>query len=252
MQGRMTEASAPSPVDVSVVVPVMNEADNVAPLVLEIVAATRGERAEIIFVDDGSKDATLERLRTLKRELPNLRVISHQGNFGQSRGIRTGVRAAKGAIIVTLDGDGQNDPADIPALLAKLRAAPPEVAMVSGVRQKRKDTLSKRVASRLANRLRARMLGDSATDVGCGLKAFRREAYLALPYFDHMHRYLIALMQREGWRVEFQPVSHRPRQHGQSKYTNLQRALVGLADLRGVMWLKKRSRGIPAPKEFES
>jgi dolichol-phosphate mannosyltransferase len=249
----MTEATDPSPVELSVVVPVMNEAENVGPLVLEIVAALRGQGpSEIVFVDDGSSDATVETLRTLKRELPNLRVISHQGNFGQSRAIRTGARAARGTIIVTLDGDGQNDPADIPILLAAFRAAGPKTAMVSGVRVKRQDTLSKRVASRLANRLRGKMLGDKATDVGCGLKAFRRDAYLELPYFDHMHRYLIALMQREGYNVEFVNVRHRHRQHGKSKYGNLDRALVGIADLRGVMWLKKRSRGIPEPKEIET
>jgi dolichol-phosphate mannosyltransferase len=240
-----------SSVEVSVVVPVMNEADNVAPLVLEIVAALRGQGpSEIVFVDDGSTDGTIEALMTLKREVPNLRVISHQGNFGQSRAIRTGVRSATGKIIVTLDGDGQNDPADIPTLLAAFKNAGPKVAMVSGVRVKRQDKFSKRIASRFANRLRGKMLGDKAIDVGCGLKAFRRDVFLDLPYFDHMHRYLIALMQREGHEVEFVNVRHRHRQHGKSKYGVIDRALVGIADLRGVMWLKKRSRGIPAPKEL--
>jgi dolichol-phosphate mannosyltransferase len=239
------------PVELSVVVPVKDEAENVGPLVLEIVAALRGQGAsEIIFVDDGSSDATVETLQRLKQELPNLRAISHQGNYGQSRAIRTGVRAARGRIIVTLDGDGQNDPADIPTLLAAFGAAAPNVAMVSGVRTKRQDTWRKRVASRLANRLRGRLLGDHATDVGCGLKAFRRAAYLELPYFDHMHRYLIALMQREGYAVAFVNVRHRPRLHGKSKYGVVDRALVGIADIRGVLWLKKRSRGIPSPKEL--
>ena len=239
------------PVELSVVVPVKDEAENVGPLVLEIVAALRGQGAsEIIFVDDGSSDATVETLQRLKQELPNLRAISHQGNYGQSRAIRTGVRAARGRIIVTLDGDGQNDPADIPTLLAAFGAAAPNVAMVSGVRTKRQDTWRKRVASRLANRLRGRLLGDHATDVGCALKAFRRDAYLELPYFDHMHRYLIALMQREGHAVAFVNVRHRPRLHGKSKYGVVDRALVGIADIRGVLWLKKRSRGIPSPKEL--
>jgi dolichol-phosphate mannosyltransferase len=239
------------PIELSVVVPVMNEAENVGPLVLEIVAALRGQgSSELVFVDDGSDDKTIEALQILKEELPNLRVISHQGNFGQSRAIRTGVRAAGGSIIVTLDGDGQNDPADIPLLLAAFGAAPPTVAMVSGVRVKRRDTWQKRVASRLANGLRARMLGDKTLDTGCGLKAFRRDAYLALPYFDHMHRYLIALMQREGYAVEFVNVRHRPRQHGKSKYGVIDRALVGIADIRGVMWLKRRSRGVPSAKEL--
>ena len=238
------------PIEISVVVPVMNEAENVGPLVLEIVAALRGQGpAEIIFVDDGSSDATVETLNRLKAELPNLRVISHQGNYGQSRAIRTGVRAARGPIIVTLDGDGQNDPADIPALIAALRTAGPKVAMIGGVRQKRQDTWQKKMASRFANGFRSRMLGDNTVDTGCGLKAFKRDAFLVLPYFDHMHRYMAALMQREGYEVGAAPVGHRPRQHGQSKYGVIDRALVGISDIRGVMWLKKRSRGIPSPKE---
>jgi len=247
----MTEPVSAPPVEISVVVPVMNEAENVGPLVLEIVGALRGQGpSELIFVDDGSTDGTVEALQQLKRELPNLRVISHQGNFGQSRAIRTGVRAARGVTIVTLDGDGQNDPADIPVLLAAYKKAAPAAGMVSGVRVKRRDTWSKRIASRLANRIRGWALGDNATDVGCGLKAFSREAFLALPYFDHMHRYLIALMRREGYGVEFVNVRHRPRQHGKSKYGVIDRALVGIADIRGVMWLKRRSRGIPVPKEY--
>jgi dolichol-phosphate mannosyltransferase len=246
----MPESTLPVP-DVSVVVPVMNEAENVAPLTLEIVAALRGQGpSEIVFVDDGSTDGTIEALQRLQRELPNLRVISHQGNYGQSRAIRTGVRAARGGTIVTLDGDGQNDPADIPTLLNAFKAAGPKVAMVAGVRVKRQDKFTKRMASRFANGLRGRMLGDNATDTGCGLKAFRRDVFLDLPYFDHMHRYLAALMQREGYEVAFVNVRHRPRQHGKSKYGVIDRALVGLADLRGVMWLKKRSRGVPVPKEF--
>ena len=247
----MAEPVEPSPVELSVVVPVRDEAENVGPLVLEIVAALRGQGpSEIVFVDDGSSDATVETLLTLKHELPNLRVLSHQGNFGQSRAIRSGVRAAHGRVIVTLDGDGQNDPADIPTLLAAFHAAPEDVAMVSGVRVKRRDTIKKRIASRLANGLRGWLLGDHATDVGCGLKAFYREAFLELPYFDHMHRYLIALIQREGHAVQFVNVRHRARAHGKSKYGVVDRALAGFADIRGVMWLKKRSRGAPAIKEL--
>lgn len=229
----------------SVVVPVKDEAENVVPLAREIAAATAKEDSvEIIFVDDGSGDETLSRLLALRSEMPALRVIRHIGNGGQSRALRTGVRAARSGIIVTLDGDGQNDPADIPKVLAPLHADSDaaRIGMVSGVRVKRRDNLGKRVASTLANRFRRWMLDDGAVDVGCGLKAFRRDAYLALPYFDHMHRYLAALMTREGYEVRFVDVGHRPRLHGRSKYGNWDRFVVGVADIRGVLWLKKRYR----------
>ncbi|HEY4078262.1 MAG TPA: glycosyltransferase family 2 protein [Rhizomicrobium sp.] len=227
---------------VSVVVPVKDEAGNVGPLAREIAAALAGEpEHEIIFVDDGSTDGTAAALAALKSEIPSLRVLRHSRNLGQSRGIRTGVKAAHGVTIVTLDGDGQNDPADIPALLTALRAQP-DAGLVSGVRVKRKDTASRRLASRLGNGLRNFLLRDGATDTGCGLKAFRREAFLDLPYFDHIHRYLIALVQREGWKVAFVPVNHRPRLTGASKYTNLGRLLVSIQDLLGVRWLQRRYR----------
>ena len=169
-------------------------------------------------------------------------MLRHGRNLGQSRGIHTGVQAAKGEIIVTLDGDGQNDPADIPKLLTALRAEA-HVGLVSGVRTKRQDTASRRIASRLGNRFRNAMLGDGATDTGCGLKAFRRQAFLDLPYFDHIHRFLIALVLREGWEVRFVPVHHRPRLTGASKYTNFGRMLVSVQDLLGVRWLQRRHRG---------
>ena len=234
-------------VAVSAVIPVKDEAGNVGPLAREIAAALTsgdmaGEAHEIIFVDDGSTDGTPEALAALKTELPQLRVLRHDRNLGQSRGIRSGVAAAKAPTIVTLDGDGQNDPADIPKLLAMLRADP-ALGMVSGIRVKRRDNASRRIASRLGNGFRNRMLGDGASDTGCGLKAFRRDAFLALPYFDHMHRFLIALVQREGWRVAYVPVNHRPRLTGASKYTNLGRLLVSVFDLLGVRWLQRRHRG---------
>jgi glycosyltransferase involved in cell wall biosynthesis len=232
---------SPPPV-ISVVVPVKDEAGNVAPLAREIAAALAGEAHEILFVDDGSRDGTPEALAGLKAELSQLRVLSHSRNLGQSRGIRTGVKAARGEIVVTLDGDGQNDPADIPLLLARLRAEP-DVAMVSGVRVKRQDSASRRLASRLGNGFRSALLGDGATDTGCGLKAFRRQAFLDLPYFDHLHRFLIALVQREGGKVAFVAVNHRPRLTGASKYTNIGRLLVSVQDLLGVRWLQRRHRG---------
>ena len=234
----------------SVVVPVKDEAANVGPLAREIAAALAGEpESEIIFIDDGSADGTAEALAALKSGLPSLRVIRHAANLGQSRAIRTGVREARAEIIVTLDGDGQNDPADIPKLLAELRKDD-RIGMVSGVRARRQDKLSRKLASRAANSIRQRLLKDNATDTGCGLKAFRREAFLALPYFDHIHRFLITLMLREGYEVRFVDVNHRPRLHGTSKYTNLNRTLVGIADLLGVRWLQRRFRGRAETKEM--
>jgi len=232
----------------SVVVPVHNEEDNVAPLVGEIVAALRdnallnGGDFEIIYVDDTSRDATLQRLQALQATTPELRVIRHLTNAGQSTAIRNGVKAARGAWIATLDGDGQNDPADIPKLLAQRDAAAPDVKLFAGWRVNRKDSGSKRWASKWANAIRSRMLRDDTPDTGCGTKLFEREAFLDLPYFDHMHRYLPALMQRAGWKTVSVPVNHRHRTAGVSKYNNFNRALVGIRDLRGMAWLILRSR----------
>jgi glycosyltransferase involved in cell wall biosynthesis len=240
-------------VGISVIVPVKDEVENVAPLAREIDTAIASEpSAEIIFVDDGSSDGTGDALKALKRELPRLRVIQHASNVGQSRSIRTGVRAAQFDIIVTLDGDGQNDPADIPNLLASFRkeADTGRIGLVSGVRSKRKDTLSRRLASRIGNAVRSRLLNDGATDTGCGLKAFRRDAFLSLPYFDHIHRFIIALMIREGYGVRFVEVNHRERKHGTSKYTNLNRMLVSVSDLLGVRWLQRRYRGNTEAREL--
>ena len=227
----------------SVVVPVHNEEDNVAPLVAEIVAALRGRVAfEIVYVDDASRDTTLQRLRELQATTPELRVVRHLSNAGQSTAVRNGVKAARAPWIATLDGDGQNDPADIPGLLAKRDASPAGVKLFAGWRVNRQDSGSKRWASKFANDIRSRMLRDATPDTGCGIKLFERDAFLDLPYFDHMHRYLPALVQRAGWQTVSVPVNHRHRTAGVSKYNNLGRAVVGIRDLFGVAWLIQRSR----------
>lgn len=228
----------------SVVVPVYNEEENVAKLVDEIAVALQGQAYEMIFVNDASSDGTLEKLRGLKAKYPALRPISHHKNAGQSRAVRSGVMAAKGGYIATLDGDGQNDPADIPALYAQItrQDAPEALALVGGRRAKRQDSWTKKIASRFGNGVRKKLLKDKADDTGCGLKVFTREAFLRLPFFDHVHRYIPALMLREGYDIEFCDVNHRHREFGVSKYTNLGRFMVSIADLRGVMWLNRRAR----------
>jgi len=227
----------------SVVVPVFNERDNVTPLVNEITAALRGlVDFEIVYVDDNSKDDSLQVLQALKTANPELRVLHHVSQSGQSTAVRTGVKAARAPWIATLDGDGQNDPADIPKLLAARGGAEAQVKLFAGWRVNRQDSGSKRWASKWANAIRARMLRDDTPDTGCGIKLFERAAFLDLPYFDHMHRYLPALMQRAGWKTVSVPVNHRHRTSGVSKYNNLGRALVGIRDLRGVAWLITRSK----------
>jgi len=233
------DASAP---DVSVVVPVFDEEGAAPALAREIAAAFAGRVFELIFVNDASRDGTGAALEALRPEIPQLRLLAHARNAGQSRAVRSGVLAARAPIVVTLDGDGQNDPADAPRLVDRLAAGPPRLAMVGGVRVKRQDSLAKKLASRFANGVRQRLLNDSATDTGCGLKAMRREAFLRLPYFDHIHRFLPALMLREGYETAFEPVGHRPRQAGKSKYTNLGRLWASFSDLSGVIWLRSRAR----------
>jgi dolichol-phosphate mannosyltransferase len=233
--------------ELSVVVPVHNERDNIVPLLEEIAAALRGRvDYEAVFVDDASGDDSLAVLRAARASHPELRVLRHTAQSGQSAAIRNGVKAARGAWIATLDGDGQNDPADIPKMLDRRAKSPPAVKLLAGWRVDRRDTASKRLASRFANAIRRRLLHDDTPDTGCGTKLFERAAFLDLPYFDHMHRYLPALMQRAGWQVLSVPVNHRPRSAGRSNYNNLGRALVGLADLRGVAWLIRRSHRAPA------
>ncbi len=227
----------------SVVVPVHNERDNITPLLSEIAGALRGRgEFEIVYVDDASQDDTLAVLKAAKTQFPELRVIRHVVQSGQSTAVRSGVKAARGAWIATLDGDGQNDPADIPKLIAMRDESPSAIKLFAGWRVNRKDSGSKRLASRFANTLRGRLLHDDTPDTGCGIKLFERAAFLDLPYFDHMHRYLPALMLRAGWQVKSVPVNHRPRGSGVSNYNNLDRALVGIADLRGVAWLIRRSK----------
>ncbi|MEM9422304.1 MAG: glycosyltransferase family 2 protein [Pseudomonadota bacterium] len=236
--------------DLSVVVPMYNEDGNARDLIGEIDAAVGGLNTEIIAVDDASTDKTKAILTKMKDELPSLRVFAHHKNAGQSRAVRTGILGAHGTVIATLDGDGQNVPGDIPALYQQLtrEGADPLLAMVAGERQKRQDSQAKLLASKAANHIRKSLLNDQANDTGCGLKAFYRNAFLRLPYFDHVHRYLPALMHREGFVVEFCPVSHRPRQHGVSKYTNFGRAVVAVRDLIGVTWLNARAR---APEQVD-
>lgn len=238
----LNETPLKAPPIIAVVVPVYDEEGAAPSLAREIAAAFAGMDFEILFVDDASRDGTLASIAALAAEIPQLRVLAHRRNAGQSRAIRTGVLAARAPIIVTLDGDGQNDPADAPALAMALQAAPDGLGLIGGERASRKDTAAKRWASRLANGIRRRLLNDRAIDTGCGLKAMRREAFLRLPYFDHMHRYLPALMLREGFEVAFQPVGHRPRQAGRSKYSNLGRLIAAFTDLSGVIWLASRAR----------
>jgi glycosyltransferase involved in cell wall biosynthesis len=228
--------------DISVVVPVHNEEGAAADLAREIAQAFTGRAFEMVFVDDASRDQTRSMLTALKAELPQLRVLFHHKNSGQSRAVRTGVLGARGAIVVTLDGDGQNDPADAPRLVDRLSSGGAGLGLVGGRRRKRQDSVAKRFASRFGNGVRKALLKDQADDTGCGLKVFRRESFLRLPYFDHMHRYLPALMLREGFDIAFEDVNHRPRTTGASKYNNLGRAWVSISDLAGVMWLRARSR----------
>ncbi len=228
----------------SVVVPAHKEAGNVEALVTEIAAALEGRAYEMIFVDDASPDDTRAELLELKTRFPQLRVLGHRKNAGQSRAIRTGVQNARGAVIGTLDGDGQNVPADLPDLYRQLTRndAPENLKMVMGRRGSRKDTAWKRFGSRLANNVRQSILKDDCDDSGCGIKVMYRETYLALPYFDHMHRYMPALMKGEGYDVEFRDVDHRERGAGASNYTNFGRLGDAWSDMRGVGWLVRRRR----------
>jgi dolichol-phosphate mannosyltransferase len=238
--------------DLSIVIPVRNEAPNIAPLVAEIRAALDGLLAyEILYVDDGSSDATAAEVRRLMATAPQLRLIRHARSCGQSAAIRSGVKRARAAWIATLDGDGQNDPADIPKLwrLAEAMPATPPL-LLNGNRRRRQDSATKRLSSRIANGVRRRLLGDDTPDTGCGLKLFPRALFLDLPYFDHMHRFMPALVLREGGAVRSVDVNHRPRARGVSNYGVFDRLAVGIVDLFGVIWLQRRGARPEIVEEF--
>lgn len=231
---------------VSVLIPAKNEAGNIIPLLEEVRAAFAGEAFEVIVVDDGSTDATAAQLRSLQDGgYSQLRVLSHTRSLGQSTSVYHAAEAARGLWLATLDGDGQNDPADLPGMLERVRGSegkPEGVKLVAGHRVNRRDTASKRWASRFANTLRSSLLKDQTPDTGCGIKVIEREAFLRLPYFDHMHRFIPALIRRHNGRMLVHPVNHRERGAGVSNYGNLDRALVGILDLFGVWWLIRRTR----------
>ena len=247
----MNEISArAAPPAVSVIVPVRNEAANIAPLVAEIAAALEGRWAfEIVYVDDGSDDGTGTALDALMRVHPWLRRLRHARPCGQSAAVRTGVAAARAPLVTTLDGDGQNDPKFIPEMLALLTAEGTRVGLVAGQRVGRRDTGFKRLQSRIANAVRGAVLRDGTRDTGCGLKAFRRDLFLALPYFDGLHRFLPALVRREGFEIGYVDVVDRPRRAGVSKYGLWDRLWVGILDLAGVWWLIRRRRRLPEVTE---
>jgi glycosyltransferase involved in cell wall biosynthesis len=237
-------------VAVSIVVPVRNEAENVAPLVAEIVSALDGRWVyEIIYVNDGSTDATAGRLADLMKQHRQLRQLKHAQSSGQSAAVRSGVRAARGAIVATLDGDGQNNPVFLPDLIAAVENGSGRVGLVAGQRVGRKDTGFKKLQSRIANGVRKTILNDGTRDTGCGLKAFPREVFLSMPYFDGLHRFLPALVRREGFEIAYVDVIDRPRHSGVSNYGFFDRLWIGIMDLAGVWWLIRRKKPTPAVTE---
>jgi glycosyltransferase involved in cell wall biosynthesis len=249
----MSESSATgAPPAVSVVVPVRNEAGNIAPLVTEIATALgKGPSFEIVYVNDGSTDRTESELTLLMASRPWLRQVKHESSCGQSAAVSTGVLHARAAVIVTLDGDGQNDPAFIPALLKELAAGAPWVGLIAGQRVGRQATGFKKLQSRIANAVRGAVLRDGTRDTGCGLKAFRRDVFLALPFFDGLHRFLPALVRREGYDIGYVDVVDRPRRAGTSNYGMWDRLWVGILDLIGVWWLIRRRRNLPRVLEVK-
>jgi dolichol-phosphate mannosyltransferase len=256
-QPKAMSADLPSPdaaaVDVSIVVPVRNEAGNVAPLIAEIAAALDGRwRYEIIYVNDGSTDSTPANLVEIMRQRANLRRIDHATSSGQSAAVRTGVRAARGAIVATLDGDGQNNPAFLPGLIAAIQNGGGRIGLAAGQRIGRKATGFKKLQSRIANGVRNAILRDGTRDTGCGLKAFRRDVFLIMPYFDGLHRFLPALVRREGYDIAYVDVIDRPRHSGVSNYGFFDRLWIGIMDLVGVWWLIRRKKPTPVATEVTS
>jgi dolichol-phosphate mannosyltransferase len=245
----MTQGNGHEGPAISVVVPVRNEAGNIAPLVAEIAAALAGRAFEIVYVNDGSSDATEEELRGLMSARPWLRQIRHETSCGQSAAVRSGVAMAHAPVVVTIDGDGQNDPAFIPALIAELDAGAPRRGLVAGQRVGRKATGFKKLQSRVANGVRNAVLKDGTRDTGCGLKAFHRDLFLSLPYFDGLHRFLPALVRREGFDIGYVDVVDRQRRHGKSNYGFWDRLWIGILDLAGVWWLIRRRNRVPRSKE---
>ena len=239
-------------VAVSIVVPVRNEADNIAPLIAEIAAALDGRWAyEVVYVNDGSTDATAERLAAEMKARANLRVLRHEKSSGQSAAVRSGVRGARGAVVATLDGDGQNNPAFLPDLISALQQGGARIGLVAGQRVGRKDTGFKKLQSRVANKVRNAILKDGTRDTGCGLKAFRRDVFLMMPYFDGLHRFLPALMRREGYGIAYVDVIDRPRHSGVSNYGFFDRLWIGIMDLCGVWWLIRRKKPTPDVTEVK-
>jgi dolichol-phosphate mannosyltransferase len=237
---------------VSIVVPVRNEADNIVPLITEIAAALDGRwNYEIIYVNDGSTDATADRLKAAMAERNNLRQLRHAVSTGQSAAVRSGVRAARGTIVATLDGDGQNNPAFLPKLISAIEQGGERAGLAAGQRIGRKDTGFKKLQSRIANGVRSAILHDGTRDTGCGLKAFRREVFLALPYFDGLHRFLPALVRREGYEIVYVDVIDRPRHAGVSNYGFFDRLWIGIMDLGGVWWLIRRKKRTPDVTEVK-
>ena len=237
-------------VAVSIVVPVRNEAENISPLVAEIASALDGRwNYEIIYVNDGSTDATADRLAAVMKQRGNLREIRHAISAGQSAAVRSGVRAARGAIVATLDGDGQNNPVFLPDLIVAIERGGDRTGLAAGQRVGRKDTGFKKIQSRIANRVRSAILQDGTRDTGCGLKAFRREVFLMMPYFDGLHRFLPALMRREGYEIAYVDVVDRPRHSGVSNYGFFDRLWIGIMDLAGVWWLIRRKKPTPVATE---
>lgn len=235
---------------VAVVVPVRNEAANIASLLGEIAAALEGQwRYEVVYVNDGSNDATATELKRLTAQYPALRWVTHQKSCGQSAAVRSGVVAARAPIIVTIDGDGQNNPAFIPALIRALEAGVPRIGLIAGQRVGRKASGFKKFQSRVANTVRSTVLRDGTRDTGCGLKAIRRDLYLQLPYFDALHRFMPALVRREGCEIGYVDVVDRPRAHGVSNYGFFDRLWIGILDLAGVWWLIRRKKRVPDVSE---